>query len=79
MSFYCVICMSQEFLFYLQICRALAYIHNCIGICHRDIKPQNLLVRITSNSIISFSVFYWMEGFDIVLSCSDDAKFFLEH
>ncbi|KVI03053.1 Protein kinase, ATP binding site-containing protein [Cynara cardunculus var. scolymus] len=25
------------------ICRALAYIHNCIGICHRDIKPQNLL------------------------------------
>lgn len=32
-------------LFCLQICRALAYIHNCIGICHRDIKPQNLLVR----------------------------------
>ncbi|MBA0551185.1 hypothetical protein Golob_022080 [Gossypium lobatum] len=29
----------------LQICRALAYIHNCIGICHRDIKPQNLLVN----------------------------------
>ncbi|CAL5418282.1 unnamed protein product [Camellia sinensis] len=27
-----------------NICRALAYIHNCIGICHRDIKPQNLLV-----------------------------------
>ncbi|KAJ9552380.1 hypothetical protein OSB04_016425 [Centaurea solstitialis] len=27
------------------ICRALAYIHNCIGICHRDIKPQNLLVN----------------------------------
>ncbi|MCD9561362.1 hypothetical protein HAX54_020423 [Datura stramonium] len=23
----------------------LAYIHNCIGICHRDIKPQNLLVN----------------------------------
>ena len=31
--------------FWVQICRALAYIHNCIGICHRDIKPQNLLVR----------------------------------
>ncbi|KAG5548603.1 hypothetical protein RHGRI_014079 [Rhododendron griersonianum] len=29
----------------LYICRALAYIHNCIGLCHRDIKPQNLLVR----------------------------------
>nr|GMD04937.1 shaggy-related protein kinase kappa [Ipomoea batatas] len=28
-----------------SICRALAYIHNCIGICHRDIKPQNLLVE----------------------------------
>ncbi|CAI9304414.1 unnamed protein product [Lactuca saligna] len=28
-----------------QICRALVYIHNCIGICHRDIKPQNLLVN----------------------------------
>ncbi|XP_060185812.1 enolase-like [Lycium barbarum] len=27
-----------------KICRALAYIHNCIGICHRDIKLQNLLV-----------------------------------
>ncbi|KAK6121224.1 hypothetical protein DH2020_044998 [Rehmannia glutinosa] len=29
----------------IYICRALAYIHNCIGICHRDIKPQNLLVN----------------------------------
>ncbi|KAL7207742.1 hypothetical protein ACSBR1_029651 [Camellia fascicularis] len=29
----------------VSICRALAYIHNCIGICHRDIKPQNLLVK----------------------------------
>ncbi|KAM5550798.1 hypothetical protein ABKV19_027245, partial [Rosa sericea] len=27
------------------ICRALAYIHNGIGICHHDIKPQNLLVN----------------------------------
>ncbi|KVH89127.1 Protein kinase, catalytic domain-containing protein [Cynara cardunculus var. scolymus] len=26
------------------ICRALNYIHNVIGVCHRDIKPQNLLV-----------------------------------
>lgn len=26
-----------------QLCRALAHIHG-MGICHRDVKPQNLLV-----------------------------------
>eukprot|EP00897_Mesotaenium_endlicherianum_P006608 jgi/Mesen1/5976/ME000302S04975 len=30
-----------------KICRALAYIHSGIGVCHRDIKPQNLLVCIS--------------------------------
>ncbi|GMY13345.1 shaggy-related protein kinase epsilon isoform X1 [Fagus crenata] len=32
-------------LYTYQICRALAYIHGAIGVCHRDIKPQNLLVN----------------------------------
>ena len=31
-------------LYMYQLCRALAYIH-MEGICHRDIKPQNLLVN----------------------------------
>ncbi|KAH7542908.1 hypothetical protein FEM48_Zijuj02G0125100 [Ziziphus jujuba var. spinosa] len=32
-------------LYTYQIFRALSYIHRCIGVCHRDIKPQNLLVK----------------------------------
>lgn len=30
-------------LFTFQLCRAVSYIHS-LGICHRDLKPQNLLV-----------------------------------
>ncbi|KAL1549898.1 Shaggy-related protein kinase theta [Salvia divinorum] len=32
-------------MFMYQICRALNYMHRIIGVCHRDIKPQNLLVN----------------------------------
>ncbi|GKV37281.1 hypothetical protein SLEP1_g45329 [Rubroshorea leprosula] len=32
-------------LYIYQICRALAYIHGGVGVCHRDIKPQNILVN----------------------------------
>ncbi|MQM22008.1 hypothetical protein Taro_055055, partial [Colocasia esculenta] len=31
-------------LYAYQIFRALAYIHGTLGVCHRDIKPQNVLV-----------------------------------
>jgi glycogen synthase kinase 3 beta len=31
-------------LYMYQLCRALAFIH-CLGVCHRDIKPQNLLLN----------------------------------
>ncbi|GMI95778.1 shaggy-like protein kinase 32, SHAGGY-LIKE PROTEIN KINASE THETA [Hibiscus trionum] len=32
-------------LYTYQICRALNYLHIVVGVCHRDIKPQNLLVN----------------------------------
>lgn len=35
-------------LFAYQMCRSLLYIHE-VGICHRDIKPQNLLVDGATN------------------------------
>lgn len=41
---------------HLQIFRALAYIHG-IGVCHRDIKPQNLLVCIWSFRVCVLKVY----------------------
>ncbi|XWS77098.1 hypothetical protein CRYUN_Cryun01aG0233200 [Craigia yunnanensis] len=32
-------------LYIYQIFRALNYLHHVVGVCHRDIKPQNLLVN----------------------------------
>jgi len=37
-------------LFMFQLCRALAYMHS-LGACHRDIKPQNLMVDMVTGSL----------------------------
>lgn len=38
-------------LYTYQICRGLNYLHHVIGVCHRDIKPQNLLVNPQSHQL----------------------------
>ncbi|KAK7256696.1 hypothetical protein RIF29_30153 [Crotalaria pallida] len=38
-------------LYTYQICRGLNYMHHVIGVCHRDIKPQNLLVNPQSHQL----------------------------
>ncbi|CAN1161677.1 Shaggy-related protein kinase alpha [Linum perenne] len=45
-------------LYAYQIFRALSYIHRAIGVCHRDIKPQNLLVKGEPNIAYICSRYY---------------------
>ncbi|KAL0866152.1 hypothetical protein Bca101_045270 [Brassica carinata] len=33
------------------ICRAMNYLHRVVGVCHRDIKPQNLLVNNVTHEV----------------------------
>jgi len=37
-------------LYIYQLCRSLTYVHS-LGICHRDIKPQNLLINPTTHEL----------------------------
>ena len=37
-------------LYIYQLCRSLAYVH-ALGVCHRDIKPQNLLVNTHTHTL----------------------------
>ncbi|KAK8487062.1 hypothetical protein V6N13_016266 [Hibiscus sabdariffa] len=38
-------------LYTYQICRALHYLHHVVGVCHRDVKPQNILVNPHSHQV----------------------------
>ncbi|XP_009104293.3 shaggy-related protein kinase beta [Brassica rapa] len=38
-------------LYTYQICRAMNYLHRVVGVCHRDIKPQNLLVNNVTHEV----------------------------
>lgn len=60
----CIICTSSPFHLYpdtkwntFQIFRGLAYIHTVPGVCHRDVKPQNLLVCFPT---LFFSFITWI-------------------
>ncbi|MQL68654.1 hypothetical protein Taro_000927 [Colocasia esculenta] len=40
-----------------KIFRALAYIHGTLGVCHRDIKPQNVLLHVSESAGIFYLSF----------------------
>ncbi|AQK82664.1 Shaggy-related protein kinase iota [Zea mays] len=56
-------------LYMYQIFRGLAYIHTVPGICHRDIKPQNILVDPLSHQV---KVCDFGSAKILVCTCSND-------
>lgn len=47
-----------------QVFRGLAYIHTVPGVCHRDLKPQNILVLLFDDLKLDVEIemeFYWKE------------------
>ena len=46
----CCWCCRTDIVLLLQMCRALSHIHG-LGVCHRDIKPQNLLVNTQTHQL----------------------------
>jgi len=44
------IALANVELYIYQLCRALGYVHS-LGVCHRDVKPQNLLIDPNSHEL----------------------------
>ena len=61
LSFYCSFISSAVINWggILQIFRGLAYMHTVPGVCHRDLKPQNVLVCIFS-AVNLIEIFIWL-------------------
>ena len=59
-------------LYVFQMCRALAHIH-ALGVCHRDIKPQNLLVDTHTHQLklcdFGSAKVRWAESGEVALAC----------
>lgn len=69
---FCLISYPYEFCHLFQLFRGLAYMHTVAGVCHRDIKPQNILVSNSKSSTLSTTnPSAWYALLDL-LDCSVD-------